>query len=450
MYTSIDLFAGPGGLCTGFKWAGIKPLIAVEWSYWTVQTYASTHGADIFDLEKYLNGELEDADDYFKPNDKTLLIYGDINKLDGKLIKKILNERFGVDTVDIVTGGAPCESFSLAGDRKENDERDYLFLNIIRIAKVVNSKMFMFENVKGLLSKKMDGIKGKLFEAICDEFEHSKNGEPNFKLASRDINEILLKAIDYGVPQQRERLFLIGINEEYSNVKFKYPEPTHGPAKNKDYVTVGDAILDLPVIESGEECDTYDFDLNSIANNPERLEFLRIMHGISMSVPEHLDFNKDKITSHRAVNHSKKMIKRMSLIKQGENMKSSSERLIDNGQKELVEKFFPRKLYAARNRRLNENEPSFTVTSHCLDEMVHPRQNRAITPREAARLQSFPDWYIFEGPYVKFHSDPEQDRYEQIGDAIPPLLAYHLGIEIVNTLNTIYSQKVTSKKEVLL
>ncbi|KHF26841.1 Modification methylase AplI [Anoxybacillus sp. BCO1] len=72
--------------------------------------------------------------------------------------------------------------------------------------------------------------------------------------------------------------------------------------------------------------------------------------------------------------------------------------------------------------------------------MIHPVQHRGLTPREAARLQSFPDWYIFEGPFVKFHSDPEQDRYEQIGDAIPPLLAYALGQEVVNTLNTIYHQ----------
>ena len=103
--------------------------------------------------------------------------------------------------------------------------------------------------------------------------------------------------------------------------------------------------------------------------------------------------------------------------------------------------FFPKRLYAARNRRLKPNEPSFTVTSHCLDEMVHPKLNRAMTPREIARLQSFPDWYVFKGPYVLFHGDKEQDRYEQIGDAIPPLLAYALAKEIVVTLNKISELK---------
>ncbi|WP_417041864.1 DNA cytosine methyltransferase [Ellagibacter isourolithinifaciens] len=83
---------------------------------------------------------------------------------------------------------------------------------------------------------------------------------------------------------------------------------------------------------------------------------------------------------------------------------------------------------------MKTSEPSFTVTSHCLDEMIYPTANRRLSPREAARLQSFPDWYLFQGPYVKFHSDPEQDQYEQIGDAIPPLLAYALAREVIRTL----------------
>ena len=113
------------------------------------------------------------------------------------------------------------------------------------------------------------------------------------------------------------------------------------------------------------------------------------------------------------------MIKRLGYIKQGEGMKKAAERLINEGKEEIVSMYFPKKLYAARNRRLKENEPSFTVTSHCLDEMVHPTSDRGLTPRETARLQSFPDWYVFEGDYVKFHSDPLQDKYEQCGDAIP-------------------------------
>ena len=137
-YTSIDLFSGPGGLCTGFRWAGIKALIAVEWSYWTAQTYAKSHNADIFELEKYLDGTMENVKNFFEPNNNTLLIYGDINKVEVELINKILNERFNVSSVDIVTGGAPCESFSMAGDRKEKDDRNILYKNVLRIARGVS------------------------------------------------------------------------------------------------------------------------------------------------------------------------------------------------------------------------------------------------------------------------------------------------------------------------
>lgn len=115
-------------------------------------------------------------------------------------------------------------------------------------------------------------------------------------------------------------------------------------------------------------------------------------------------------------------------------MKTAFERLNAEGRAKEAAECFPKKIYGARNRRLKPNEPAFTVTSHCLDEMIHPTSNRGLTPREAARLQSFPDWYEFKGPYIKFHSDPEQDQYEQIGDAIPPLLAYALGKEISETL----------------
>lgn len=431
-YTSIDLFSGPGGLCTGFRWAGIKALIAVEWSYWTVQTYAASHNADIFELENYLNGTMDNVDDFFKPNDKTLLIYGDINKVEMELINKILRERFGVTSVDIVTGGAPCESFSMAGDRKEEDDRNILYKNVLRIARGVDSKMFLFENVKGLFSKKDNGKAGGMYEKICKEFDSDIEGQTSFKLASTDKNTVLLKAIEYGVPQARERLFLVGVNRKY-NATYNYPVPTHGPGRQYEYVTVGDALLDLPQIEKGEETTEYSYKLEQVGMGA-RKEYLDLMHGQKSKAPENIGYSDDKVFNHKAPGHTAKMFERIKSIKQGENMKKAYERLVSEGKEDFAKENFPKKLYAARNRRLVPDEPSFTVTSHCLDEMIHPTLDRALTPREAARLQSFPDWYQFKGPYVKFHSDPEQDQYEQIGDAIPPLLGYALGNEVVNTL----------------
>lgn len=434
-YTSIDLFSGPGGLCTGLRWDGIKALIAVEWSYWTVQTYAASHGADIFDLEKYLNHTLENEETFFAPNDKTLLIYGDINKVEVPLIKKILNERFNVDSVDLVTGGAPCESFSMAGDRKEDDDRNILYKNVLRIARGVDSKMFLFENVKGLFSKKHEGVPGAMFKYICDEFQSEIEGLPSYKLSSTEQSKVLLKAIEYGVPQARERVFLVGVNRKFKST-YSYPEPTHGPNRKFKYVTVGDALMDLPQIEKDELSETYDFDLSSI-NEPARLDYLNRMRGAFSEPPKNIGYNATSLFNHKAPGHTKKMLERIKSILPGENMKKAYERLVAEGKEDFAKENFPNKLYAARNRRLLLSEPSFTVTSHCLDEMIHPTLNRALTPREAARLQSFPDWYQFRGPFVKFHSDPEQDQYEQIGDAIPPLLGYALGKEIIITLDNI-------------
>lgn len=421
-------------MATGFRWAGIQPLIAVEWSYWTAQTYASSHHADILDFAEYQRDpSLLDA--FLHSAENPVLIYGDINQVSSELILQLLKARYGLETVDIVTGGAPCESFSMAGERKEQDTRNHLYQNIIRIAKDVNATMFLFENVKGLFSKKMDGKAGAMYQYICDEFEEKQDGKPSFRLVSRDKSEVLLKAIDYGVPQNRERLFLVGLNDAYPQLSFEYPKGNHGPDAPLPYATVRDAITDLPRIAADQESTRYTFDLNTLEKDSVRKQFLCRMRGALADAPAHIDFGKHTLTAHKAPGHTKKMLARFERIRQGENMKTASERLIKAGKQDEVDAYFPRKLYAARNRRLKLDKPSFTVTSHCLDEMIHPTANRGLSPREAARLQSFPDWYIFEGPYVTFHSAPDQDQYEQIGDAIPPLLAYALGEEVIKTLS---------------
>lgn len=448
-YTSIDLFSGPGGICTGFKWAGIKPLIAVELSDRTVETYASTHNADVLPLNDYLNGKIPDIDKFFEPSEenkqRTVLIHGDIRKVSNNLIDEILLKRFEVTTVDIVTGGAPCESFSMAGQRNEEDERNDLFLNILRVARHVSSKMILFENVKGLFSKKVDGIRGRMFELICDEFERVDDETGvSFRLTSRIPSEVTLTASGFGVPQNRDRIFLVGINSNYETT-FNYPEPTHGEGREYPYVTVADALNDLPQIERNEEASMYETNLNQIEEN-HRFNYLSIMRGFKFQPPNHINFDETTLSSHKSLKHRDKMVERFKNIRQGESQKSAAERLILEGKESIREQFFPKKLYGARCRRLVENRPSFTVTSHCLDEMIHPTLNRQLTPREAARLQSFPDWYIFEGPYVKFHSDPEQDRYEQIGDAIPPLLAYNLGVKVSETLESIHNQQTLAEQ----
>lgn len=445
---SIDLFSGPGGLCTGFKWAGILPLIAVEWTDTTVKTYSISHNSEVFELSKYATEEGFDEkylQAFMHESTQTLLIHGDINLVSSKMIKKLLFARYGIDseteTVDIVSGGAPCESFSLAGTRTVGDERDDLFGNIIRISRTVNTKAILFENVKGMFSKAKNGIKGAIFQYICDTFE-DENVTPSYKLVSRKSNEILLRASDYGVPQARERLFLVAIRRDLETLQFSYPPKTHGEEYGRPFVTAGDAISDLPTVETGEESTKYIYPTKF--RNDNQKWFVSIMRGsydgdgIHSHVPPHLIeqglFNANSVSCHKGPGHLKRKQELLALIKERESMRSTFEKLTASGEIDKYRHLFPNTIYGSRNRRLLDDEPSFTVTSHCLDEILHPTLNRAITPREAARLQSFPDWYQFAGPYVQFHGAKEQDKYEQIGDAIPPLLACAIGRQFVNCL----------------
>ena len=211
------------------------------------------------------------------------------------------------------------------------------------------------------------------------------------------------------------------------------------PGRKYRYVTVEDALMDLPQIKKNEE--TKEYNIINYSGDESKMNYLNLMRGIDNLPEENSNYDPHVITNHKAPGHTDRMYNRIKSIKPGENMKKAYERLVSEGKEEFAKQNYPKKLYAARNRRLVLSEPSFTVTSHCLDEMIHPVLDRALTPREAARLQSFPDWYIFEGPYVKFHSDPEQDQYEQIGDAIPPLLGKVLGEEIIKTLDVINEVK---------
>ena len=315
-----------------------------------------------------------------------------------------------------------------------------MFSNIFRIAKAVYSKAILFENVKGLFSKKSkEGVQGAIFKYICDTFERGNK----YKLMSRDPSRVLLKACDYGVPQLRERLFLVSLRKDIAKkYNYEYPIPTFGPDKPHPYVNVSDALYDLPKVESGEETECYTLPKSFHSENQEW--FVKLMRGLGLpnmnsQTPYYMkeSFDSDTTLSlHKGPGHVKKKMELLKLIPPRSSMRAVFEEMDKEGKLEVVRHLFPNTIYGSRNRRLLEDQPSYTITSHCLDEMLHPFINRAITPREAARLQSFPDWYYFAGPYVQFHGSKEEDKYEQIGDAIPPLLAYALGMQFVKCLTS--------------
>ena len=212
---------------------------------------------------------------------------------------------------------------------------------------------------------------------------------------------------------------IIGLNSDYPNLQFNYPVPTHGNGRMYPYVTVQDALSDLPHADRGEKVGKYTYVRND-KEYPSLAQYLDWVRGVKYTPKHFKDWDTSIITSHNAPSY----LAAATLFA----------KIFDEDPSSPLLDCFPNILYGARNRRLNPHEPSFTVTSHCLDEMLHPVLNRALSPREVARLQSFPDWYVFKGPYIQFHGDVEQDRYEQIGDAIPPLLAFVLAKSIVKTL----------------
>ncbi|MDR0896069.1 MAG: DNA cytosine methyltransferase, partial [Prevotellaceae bacterium] len=376
--THVDCFAGPGGICTGLHAADIETLVAIEYIKSCCDTYKANHP-------------------------KVHVIHSDIRHVTEEQILPFIPK----DGVDLVTSGMPCETFSTAGNTSRSfyDDRQVLYREGIRVARICNAKMLLFENVPGITSKRVstdskdlivDQIKQELIEA----------GYGNFK-------EIVLDATKFGVPQKRNRFFILACR--FSDWDLSMPTDFRASA------TVKDALAGLPDVIANTN-------IEGTAYTEEESEYSKLMKDNKFWKRGKLPI--DRITNHLPMKHRASTIARFALLKPGDSLKSLFDRYIGKEREALQEqRILPKKMFIKRNFRLIWDEPSPTVTSHCLDEFVHPVSNRALTVRECARLQSFPDSYVFAGgPYIVPHIDKTvQDKYEQIGDAVPPLLAYAWG-----------------------
>ena len=379
--THIDCFAGPGGICTGLHAAGLQTLVAIEYIKSCCDTYSANHP-------------------------EVHVIHSDIRDVNIEQLFPFIPE----GGVDLVTSGMPCETFSTAGNTSRSfyDDRQFLFREGIRIAEICNAKMILFENVPGITSKKAAKDSNCLIVDILKK-ELTEAGYGNYI-------EVILDAAKFGVPQKRNRFFILAC--KYEDWWLQAPE------LHKRTVTVGDALAGLPNVtaNSGVEGTVYT-DIHS--------DYERLMRNDSFWKRENL--SDQTITNHMPMKHRESTLKRFALLRQGESLKTLFDRYIGEEREKLqAARILPKKMFIKRNYRLKLNEPSPTVTSHCLDEFVHPVYDRALTVRECARLQSFPDSYEFKGgPYIVPHINREvQDKYEQIGDAVPPLLAYAWGEQI--------------------
>lgn len=379
--THVDCFAGPGGICTGLHAAGFDTKVAIEYIKSCVDTYSTNHPS-------------------------VHVIHSDIRTVSDKQVIPYVPS----DGIDLVTSGMPCETFSTAGNTSRSfyDDRQFLFREGIRIAKMTKAKLLLFENVPGITSKRVSKDSPDLIvDVLKDELRYAGYG---------NFIEVVLSAQNFGVPQSRKRYFVLACR--FPNWKLSAPKPG-----GLEEATVEDALKGLPnVIPNSDE---------------ERHDYTSEESHYSMLMKDKLFWKTESksagMTGHMPMRHRPCTLKRFGLLRQGESLRDLFEKYSGEERARLqAERVIPKKLFIKRNYRLRMDAVSPTVTSHCLDEFVHPLYDRALTVRECARLQSFPDSYVFAGgPYIVPHIDRTvQDKYEQIGDAVPPLLAYAWGCEI--------------------
>ena len=334
----IDLFAGAGGMSLGASMAGIDVKLCIEKDEHALLTYCRNH-----------NGTKVYAEDIQK-----------VKKITASFKKKRT----------VLFGGPPCQGFSTSNQKTRSSQNpsNWLFNEFIRIVGLCDPEWVVFENVKGILETE----DAKFFHSTYNSLKH----------LGYQLDYGVLNAADFGVPQFRNRLFIIG------NKKIKPVLPT--PVA-KDKITVWDAIADLPRLTNGasECCLPYHCDPIS--------EYAQLMRG-----------DLKECTNHYVTKNADYVLDRYKCIPQGGNWQSIPPDLMKN--------------YSDRSRchtgiyhRLRANTPSIVIGNYRKNMLVHPHEDRGLSVREAARLQSFPDSYVFEGS-IGF-------QQQQVGNAVPPLLA---------------------------
>ena len=397
MLNYIDLFAGAGGFSLGFKLAGCKHICSIEKDEWAIDTLKENFGG-----ENVIKADLTDFKDF---------------------------NRFEKVNIDVIIGGPPCQGFSNANSSNKDydDPRNSLFINFAEWVENIKPNFFVMENVKGILSKKNKKGK-KISEIIISTFQN----------IGYNVDIWVLNAAEYGVPQLRERVFFVG---NKLNLKIEEPCKTHyinnQQEKNTKLlkaITVGEAILDLPTIKAreGNEVSPY----TKKASNNFQIWARN---------------NSDFVYNHVAMKHTKRLVERFRLIQDGnklENLHEDFKVRRRNGDGELSSSKFN-----SNYRHLKKNSISNTIPASFYSSFIHPITPRNITAREAARIQSFPDYYIFKGErtliskkLLKQLGKPSDrlSQYNQVGNAVPPLLAKAIAEHLKQVfINFDLSKKIT-------
>ena len=378
----LDTFAGAGGFSLGFELAGCRVIGGIEVDSWASETFAYNH------------------------ND-ALVITRDIQMVtDDELLDAFASRR-----PDILLGGPPCQGFSVcrknAGD--PTDPKNSLFVEFLRIARVLQPDYVIMENVPNIEKARTHG------------------GESVIEIIKRELKDLgyfvshsVLEATDFGIPQIRKRLFVVASLHELER---PFPIATHClrggvgdlfEGSLKRCPTLWEAICDLPALGAGEGSDK-----QAYTREPEN-DYQRFLRKGSK-----------QLWNHTAMRHSKRMVERFASMTCGQSVADLPKHL--HPLKRNGNGVISGKVYDQNNRRMHPDRPCHTIPASFYANFVHPTQHRNFTPREGARLQSFPDWFVFKGkPTVVSQmllaregrtDEKHLCQYNQIGNAVPPLLA---------------------------
>lgn len=398
-YTFIDLFAGCGGLSEGFYRQGFKALAHVEINHWACET--------LRERMRFYN--------YKEADINKNVIECDITSHE---IISHIDSAVGASLVDVIIGGPPCQAYSTAGRVRDakgmaSDPRNYLFESYVRILEYYRPKFFVFENVVGVLSAKVDGklIFPQIISALGKEYD-----------VISDPQTIIYNTVEFGVPQLRKRIILMGVRKDikgkqafdlYKDVIKTHWTPESNPEDRvglRRYVDVKEAIGDLPMVDPGKDASTETFYYPCDNEFLQRIGHRGIYPLYDHIARKHNDLDRERFRQMILHHWSFGQLRRK--MPQYEHKRA---RLFDNS-------------YVVQWWDL----PSKTILAHIYKDgfqFIHPDMNqaRSFTVREAARIQSFPDDFVFKGS--------RGEKYKQIGNAVPPLFAEALAKSIKKNLD---------------
>lgn len=393
--TFIDLFCGCGGFTLGLERSGFRCLAAIDFNEEAIKAFKANLPNDILALRKDLTT--------FTP---------------AKLAAKL-----GVNHVDVIVGGPPCQGFSNVrqvdaanhGRRVRRDKRRYLFRAFLDYVAAFRPRVFVMENVVGIQS----AAKGKFLTLVQAEAR---------RLGYR-VQAQVEEAWKLGVPQSRRRRLFIGVRDDIAGY---FPGELCPADRVKDHIEIKlwDAIGDLPALAagSGEEEQDYDF-IGRSTHFAERGEAARHYLEDILEVRR-----AAKLTAHRARPHSERDLRDFARLREGEHSGEAE------GRGEKMEFLYKRTCFEDRYKRQHRERVCSTIVAHLSKDglgFIHPTQSRSLTPREAARVQSFPDWFDF--PVARTH------QFRLIGNAVPPLVAEAIGEE----LRAFLDERVTNQSAVV-